>query len=66
MTEPKKYVRPEPLSKDKLREMLAQAVCNTQPELNLVQAAVPEPKAKLRGRPTTRLPGKRPIKSRKG
>ncbi len=37
MTEPKKYVRPEPMSKDKLREMLAQAVRNTQPELNRVQ-----------------------------
>jgi hypothetical protein len=66
MTERKKYVRPEPMSKDKLREMLAQAVRNTQPELNLVQAAVPEPKAKLRGRQTTRPAGKRPIKSRKG
>lgn len=59
MTEPKKYVRPEPMSKDKLREMLAQAVRNTQPELNRVQAApAPEPKAKRRGRPATRLPAK--------
>ena len=67
MTEPKKYVRPEPMSKDKLREMLAQAVRNTQPELNRVQvASVPEPKAKRRGRPTTRLPAKRPAKARKG
>ena len=67
MTEPKKYVRPEPISKDKLREMLAQAVRNTQPELNRVQEApVPEPKAKRRGRPTTRLPAKRPAKARKG
>jgi hypothetical protein len=65
MTEPRKYVRPEPMSKDKLREMLAQAVRNTQPELNRVQAPATEPKAKRRGRPTTRLPGKRPIKSRK-
>jgi hypothetical protein len=32
MTEPKKYVRAEPTSKDKMREMLAQAVRNTQPE----------------------------------
>lgn len=59
MTEPKKYVRPEPMSKDKLREMLAQAVRNTQPELNRVQAApIPEPKSKPRGRPTTRPPAK--------
>jgi hypothetical protein len=67
MTEPKKYVRPEPISKDKLREMLAQAVRNTQPELNRVQAVpVPEPEPKRRGRPTTRLPAKRPAKARKG
>jgi hypothetical protein len=44
------------MSKDKLREMLAQAVRNTQPELNRVQAVpVSEPEAKPRGRPTTRL-----------
>jgi hypothetical protein len=67
MTEPKKYVRPEPMSKDKLREMLAQAVRNTQPELNRVQAVpVSEPEAKRRGRPTTRQLAKRPAKARKG
>ena len=66
MIEPKKYVRPEPVSKDKLREMLAQAVRNTQPELNRVQAPVPEPEAKRRGRPPTRLPAKPPTKPRKG
>lgn len=67
MTEPKKYVRPEPISKDKLREMLAQAVRNTQPELNRVQAApATEPEAKRRGRPITRLQAKRPAKGRKG
>ena len=67
MTEPKKYVRPEPVSKDKLREMLAQAVRNTQPELNRAQAVlVPEPEAKRRGRPPTRRPAKAPIKARKG
>jgi hypothetical protein len=38
MTEPKKHARSEPMSKDKLREMLAQAVRNTQPELNRVRA----------------------------
>jgi hypothetical protein len=49
MTEPKKYVRPKPMSKDKLREMLAEAVRNTQPELN----TVPQPGKlpKQRGRP---------------
>lgn len=67
MTEPKKYFRAEPMSKDKLREMLAQAVRNTQPELNRVQAVpAPKPQAKRRGRPTTRLPAKRPTKGRKG
>jgi hypothetical protein len=64
MTEPRKYVRPEPISKDKLPEMLAQAVRNTQPELNRVQAPAPEPKPKSRGLPTTRLPAKRPTKGR--
>jgi hypothetical protein len=55
MIEPKKHVRPEPASKDKLREMLAQAVRNTQPEHNRVQAVpVPEPEVKRRGRPPTR------------
>ena len=67
MIEPKKYVRPEPVSKDKLREMLAQAVRNTQPELNRVQAVpVSEPEAKRRGRPITRLLTKRPTKGCKG
>ena len=63
MTEPKKYVRPEPASKDKLREMLAQAVRNTQPELNRVQTV---PEVKRRGRPPTRLLAKPPTKARKG
>lgn len=35
MSNPQKpYVRPEPPTKDQLRAMLAQAVRNTQPELN--------------------------------
>jgi len=52
MTDSKKYVRPEPMSKDQLRAMLAQAVRNTRPEINCVQAATaPDPKAKRRGRP---------------
>ena len=46
--------------------MLAQAVRNTQPELNPVSASAPELKAKRRGRPTTRLPAKPAIKARKG
>jgi hypothetical protein len=67
MTEPKNYVRSEPVSKDKLREMLAQAVRNTQPELNRVQAVpVSQPEEKRRGRPTTPQPAKRPAKARKG
>ena len=45
--------------------MLAQAVRNTQPELNPVSASAPELKAKRRGRPTARLPAKRPAKGRK-
>jgi hypothetical protein len=43
-TSPKPYVKPQPLTKDQLRQMLAQAVRNTQPELNNVQA--PEKKGK--------------------
>jgi hypothetical protein len=49
MTEPRKYLRAEPMSKDQLRAMLAQAVRNTAPELNRVAVAAPvhapEPKA---------------------
>ena len=64
-TPPKPYVKPQPPSKDQLRAMLAQAVRNTQPELNPVSASVPELKSKRRGRPTARLPAKRPAKGRK-
>jgi hypothetical protein len=45
--------------------MLAQAVRNTQPELNLVPASTPEVKTKRRGRPTARLPVKRSAKGGK-
>ena len=63
MTDPKKYVRAEPMTKDKLREMLAEAVRNTQPELNRVQAVpISEPEEKRRGRPITPQPAKRPAK----
>ena len=65
-TPPKPYVKPQPPSKDQLRAMLAQAVRNTQPELNPVAAVAPEPKAKPRGRPTTRVPVKPAVKARKG
>jgi len=64
-TPSKPYVKPQPPSKDQLRAMLAQAVRNTPPELNPVSASVPELKAKRRGRPTGRLPAKRPAKGRK-
>jgi hypothetical protein len=43
----KSYVKPEPQTKDQLREMLAQAVRNTQPGAVIVPA--PKPK---RGRRT--------------
>ena len=65
-TDPKTYTRPQPVSKDKLREMLAQAVRNTQPELNPVAAPAPEPAAKRRGRPPSRTPVKPASKGRKG
>ena len=65
-TPSKPYVKPQPPSKDQLRAMLAQAVRNTQPELNTAPALVPEPKAKLRGRPTKAAPAKTAAKGRKG
>lgn len=65
-TPPKPYVKPQPPSKDQLRAMLAQAVRNTQPELNPVPVLAPEPKAKPRGRPTARAPAKPAVKPRKG
>jgi hypothetical protein len=46
----KPYVKPQPPSKNELRAMLAQAVRNTDPELNPVSAPVPE-KVKRRGHP---------------
>jgi len=64
-TPPKPYVKPLPLPKSALYEMLAQAVRNTQPELNRDLPSMPEAKVKRRGRPTTRLPAKRPAKGRK-
>jgi hypothetical protein len=59
-TPPKPFVRPEPVSKDRLREMLAQAVRNTQPELNLPE---PEPKPKRSQlRASARAPVRKPTK----
>jgi len=65
-TPSKPYVKPQPPSKDQLRAMLAQAVRNTQPELNPVSAPAPAPKAKTSGRPTKRTSAKPAIKARKG
>jgi hypothetical protein len=67
MADPKPYVKVQPPTKDQLRAMLAQAVRNTQPELNPVTVPTPgpEPEAKRRGRPATRLPSKRPAKGKK-
>jgi hypothetical protein len=66
MTTPSKpYVKPLPVPKSKLYEMLAQAVRNTQPELNRDPPSTPEAKAKQRGRPTRRLPAQRPAQGRK-
>jgi hypothetical protein len=48
-TSPKPYVKPQPLTKDQLRQMLAQAVRNTQPELNN-DVPAPETKAKRKSR----------------
>jgi hypothetical protein len=69
-TPPKPYARPEPVSKDKLREMLAQAVRNTQPELNTAQVPAADSEAKRRRgrlslRTKTASPTKRPVKGQK-
>jgi len=47
MAEQQKYKRPEAPTKDQLRQMLAQAVRNTQPELNNVQAPGKKGKAQV-------------------
>jgi hypothetical protein len=65
-TPPKPYAKPQAPTKDQLRAMLAQAVRNTQPELNPVPASAPELMAKRRGRPTKRASAKPAIKARKG
>ena len=65
-TPTKPYVRPQAPTKDQLRAMLAQAVRNTQPELNPITDQAPGPKAKRRARPTKGAPAKLAAKGRKG
>jgi hypothetical protein len=59
-TPPKPYVKPLPLPKSALYEMLAQAVRNTAPQLNLVVIPAPELKVKRRMRPRSHRVMKRP------
>jgi hypothetical protein len=63
MSTQKPYVRPVPPSKDQLRAMLAQAVRNTQPELN---PDIPATVAKARARPVKTVSAKPASKGRKG
>ena len=66
-TPTKPDLRPQAPTKDQLRAMLAQAVRNTQPELNPVTApAATAPKAKGRARPAKIAPAKPAAKGRKG
>jgi hypothetical protein len=62
-TSQKPYVKPVPPSKDQLRAMLAQAVRNTQPELN---PDVPATVARAQARPVKTVPAKPASKGRKG
>lgn len=65
-TPSKPFIRPEPISKNKLREMLAQAVRNTQPDLNRPTGPEPEPKLKRdRARARSRTPARQPTKGAK-
>jgi hypothetical protein len=59
-TPPKPYVKPLPVPKSALYEILAQAVRNTAPELNPVVIPAPEPKVKRRLRPRSYRVMKRP------
>ena len=65
-TPTKPYVRLQAPTKDQLRAMLAQAVRNTQPELNPITDQAPRPKAKRRARPAKGAPAKLAAKGRKG
>jgi hypothetical protein len=60
-TPPKPYVKPLPVPKSVLYEMLAQAVRNTAPELNPVAIPVIEPKVKRRMRPRSHRVLKPPV-----
>jgi hypothetical protein len=62
-TPSKPYVRSQPQTRDQLYEMLAQAVRNTQPELNRPTVPEPEPKPKRdRARASARTPASKPAK----
>jgi hypothetical protein len=62
-TPPKPFAKAQPPTKDQLRQMLAQAVRNTQPELNLPTVPEPEPKPKRnRARASSRTPTSKPTK----
>jgi hypothetical protein len=60
-TSPKPYVKPLPVPKSALYEMLAQAVRNTAPELNPVAVPISEPVVKRRMRPHSYRVRKRPV-----
>ena len=70
MAQPRTFIRPQPQTKDQLRQMLADAVRNTQPELNAPKTLpASEPKAKRQALPELAPSGKhsakRPNKGRK-
>jgi hypothetical protein len=62
MAEQQKYKRPEAPTKDQKRQMLAEAVRDTQPELNLVQKTEKgSPKRRSRKACPARMGPQRPI-----
>ncbi len=66
----KSFVRAQPQTKDQLYQMLAQAVRNTQPKLNIPRPPEPDPKPKRRqarasARTPTSRPTQRPTKGKK-
>jgi hypothetical protein len=71
MAQPRTFIRAHPQTKDQLRQMLADAVRNTQPELNAPKVLpVSEPEAKRQAlrnsrRPAKKHPAKRLSKGRK-
>ena len=64
-TPSKSNARPQAPTKDQLRAMLAEAVRNTQPELNPGTDKAPGAKIKARARPTKAAPAKPVAKRRK-